>query len=94
MAYIVQELQKSAEGSIGFVPPVVREDQFEAESDYYIKCGYAAVSTVWQHTVLLYTDTGERLRAKCYKHAVTGTEEITDFDPEDTPEPEEEINGV
>lgn len=81
MTYIVQELQESADNVVAFVPPVPYEDKVAAESDFYIKAGYAAVSTVWLHTVMLYTDTGEVLRAKSYKHDANGTEEVTDNDP-------------
>ena len=81
MIYIVQELQESADNVVVFVPPETFADPVAAESDFYIKCGYAAISQVWLHTVMLHTDTGEVLRAKSYKHDANGTEEVTDNDP-------------
>ena len=84
--YIINELQTASDGTVAFVPPVTKEDIFQAESDFYIKVGYAAISNVWKHTVTLDTEDGIRIRAKSYKHDANGTEVIVDDDPA----PEEE----
>lgn len=80
--YIINEIQVSADGAVAFVPPVTKEDLYQAESDFYIKVGYAAISPVWKHTVTLDTIEGERIRAKCYRHDVNGTEIIVDNEPD------------
>ena len=89
MLYIVQEIQTASSGSAAFLPPVVKEDQIQAESDFYIKVGYAAISEVWEHTVMMFTETGKLLKAKCYKHDASGTQVIEDNDPEEDDPPAE-----
>lgn len=80
MAYIIQELQVSPEQQVAFLPPVVKEDPYAAESEFYIKIGYAAISQVWRHTVVLYTDTGSLFKFKCYQHDANGTAVLNDLD--------------
>ena len=65
--YIIQEIQTNG-GQVAFVPPVVKETRQEAESDYYIKLGYAAISSVDVHSVIMYTDEGFPIMHGCYKH--------------------------
>lgn len=82
--YIIQEVQTDVNKNVAFMPPVVKATQQEAESEYYIKLGYAAISAVAVHSVIMYTNEGFPLMHGCYKHdAPVPT-------PEPTPEPEEE----
>lgn len=66
--YIIQEIQTDAQGNISFVAPVTKATQAEAESEYYIKLGYAAISQVAVHAVIMYTDEGFPVMHGCYKH--------------------------
>ena len=76
--YIIQEIQTDVNKEVAFMPPVVKATQQEAESEYYIKLGYAAISNVSIHSVIMYTEEGFPLMHGCYKH---------DVKPEPTPEP-------
>ena len=66
--YIVQEIQTDAEGNITFVPPVVKNTGREAESEYYIKLGYAAISEVPIHSVIMYNQDGTPIMYGSYNH--------------------------
>ena len=82
--YIIQEMQTNAEGVVAFLPPVQKATRLEAESEYHIKAGYAAISSVPVHTVMCYTEEGfEVLPPVVYKHSVQPA-------PEPEPEPEVE----
>ena len=65
--YIVFELQTTGE-STTMIPPAPFTDRTAAESDYFIKVGYAAISSVPIHTVMLVSDEGVVIGCKCYKH--------------------------
>ena len=80
--YIINEMQTGADGAIAFLPPITKEKWNEAESEFYIKVGYAAISQVWKHTVTLDDESGKRYKAKCYKHVANRTEEVVDTDTE------------
>ena len=67
--YIIQEIQTDANGSVAMLPPVVKQTQNEAESEYHIKLGYAAISSVAVHAVAMFTEEGFPLLHGCYKHA-------------------------
>lgn len=82
--YVIQEVQTDANGTVSFLPPVTKATQMEAESEYYIKLGYAAISAVAVHSVIMYTTEGFPLMHGCYKHEAPAPT------PEPTPEPEEE----
>ena len=91
--FIVQELQTSAEGNVAFLPPITQEDANKAESEFYIKVGYAAISSVWRHTIMLFSEDGAMYKFKCYQHDVNGTQVLIDHDtdlPREEPEPEPE----
>lgn len=77
--YIVQEIQTDAEGTVSLLPAVVKSSRNEGESEYYIKLGYAAISNVPIHSVIMYNQDGTPILYGCYVHQPT---------PE--PEPEEE----
>ena len=72
--YIIQEIQTNG-GQVSFVPPVTKATRAEAESDYYIKLGYAAISEVEIHSVIMYTDEGFPIMHGCYKHGNAAPEQ-------------------
>ena len=79
--YIIQEMQTNAAGEVTFVNPVTRATRNEAESEYHIKAGYAAISAVPVHTVMCYTEEGfQVLPPVVYKH------EIQPVEPEESGE--------
>ena len=77
--YIIQEIQTDAEGNVALLPAVVKNSRNEGESEYYIKLGYAAISEVYIHSVIMYNQDGTPILYGCYTHI-----------PEPTPEPEPE----
>ena len=66
--YIIQEIQTDKEGKVAMLPAVVKDTQNEAESEYHIKLGYAAISEVAVHAVTMYTEEGFPVMHGCYKH--------------------------
>lgn len=87
--FIIQEIQTDANNNVAFLPQVVKATQAEAESEYYIKLGYAAISSVPVHSVIMYTHEGFPLMHGVYKHEV----QPTPVEPEEDPETEE-VNDV
>ena len=76
MTYIIIEIQKDAEGNVTYL--VNKNDTRNgAESTYHQILAAAAISSVYQHTAVLLTDTGMEIMHQCYVH-------------EPAPEPEEE----
>lgn len=67
MAFIVIELQKNADGSVGNIVNAY-DDQEKAESAYYAVLSSAAVSTIPVHSAALITEEGFPLLHHCYKH--------------------------
>lgn len=68
--YIVQEIQTDVQGNVSLLPPVVKDTRNEAESEYYIKLGYAAISEVPLHSVIMYTYSGAPIMYNGYNHYV------------------------
>lgn len=66
--YIIQEIQTDAQGNVAMLPAVIRATQNEAESEYHIKLGYAAISNVAVHAVTMYANDGFPLMHGCYRH--------------------------
>ena len=66
--YIIQEIQTDKNGKVAMLPAVVKDTQNEAESEYHIKLGYAAISEVAVHAVTMYTEEGFPVMHGCYKH--------------------------
>ena len=89
--FIIQEIQTDANNNVTFLPQVVKATQAEAESEYYIKLGYAAISSVPVHAVIMYTHEGFPLMHGVYKHEVQP--EPTPVEPEEPEEPEEDIDN-
>lgn len=66
--YIIQEIQTTG-NNVTCLPPVFKSTRMEAESEYHIKAGYAAISNVPVHTVLCFTEEGfEVMPPVVYKH--------------------------
>ena len=68
MVYIIIEIQKSNNGTVAIVPPVSYTDQRLAEQAYHTALSYAAVSQVDVHSVVMLSDTGERIKGETYYH--------------------------
>ena len=69
MNYILQELQ-TTNGVTSLVTPTVFPTREQAESAFYLACGYAVVSQVPVHTIMVYTEEGFPIAelCKCFKH--------------------------
>ena len=67
--YIIIEIQKSNEGSVAIVPPASYADLKLAEQAYHTALAYAAVSSVDVHSVVMLSDTGDRIKGETYYHA-------------------------
>ena len=66
MFYII-EIQKNAEGQYAHLV-YTAESQNQAESIYYDKLRFAAVSELPLHSVALITENGDRHMSKAYRH--------------------------
>lgn len=74
--YIINELQTTYEqdetGKItektAQLPPVFKEDYNAALSEFYFKCGYAAISTVDVHAVYIVDIRGVQIERKDFDH--------------------------
>lgn len=66
--YITQEIQTNSDVT-SLLTPVVSATPNAAESEFYIKLGYAAISQVETHALMLFNSRGEVLLNGCYKHA-------------------------
>lgn len=66
--YIIQEIQTDAEGNVSLLPPIVKNTRNEGESEYYIKLGYAAISDVAIHSVIMYNQGGTPILYGGYTH--------------------------
>lgn len=70
--YIIQEIQTNENNVTSLLPSEVRTNYNDAASLFYQKCGFAVISSVFSHTVVVYTDEGyvvPELRAT-FKHPV------------------------
>lgn len=69
--FIVQEIQTNG-GQTALVTPAQYPTREQAESAFYQACGYAVVSSVEEHTVMVYTHEGFAIPelTKCFKHPV------------------------
>jgi len=76
--YILLEMQTNGTQT-ALVPPTTYSDKNEAESAFYHKVGYAAVSTVNVHSVVLLDEHGNVALSKYYEH---------NTEPEPAPEPD------
>ena len=69
--YIIQEIQTSG-GQTALVPASTFTDRNEAESNYHMKLGAAAISAVEVHTVIMYDEHGNTIKRDFYEHLSEG----------------------
>ena len=72
--YINIEIQKSNQGSVAIVPPASFDDRNAAEAAYHTALAAAAVSSVNVHSVVMLSDTGERIMGQTYYHGQSPVE--------------------
>lgn len=66
--YIIIEIQKSNKGTVSIVPPSSYNELNKAEQAYHAALSAAAVSNVNVHSVVMLSDTGERIKGETYYH--------------------------
>lgn len=81
-AWIIYEMQTDKDGNVGLLPGIVKKTELEAQSEFYLKCGYAAVSSVYLHTVFFVTNDGKLVDKKVFMHGK---------EPEPEPQPQPEV---
>lgn len=69
--YIIQEIQ-TTKNQTALVPAVTFTDRNEAESNYHMKLGAAAISAVEVHTVLMFDEHGNTIKRDYYEHLSEG----------------------
>lgn len=69
--YIIQEMQTNG-SQTALVPAATFTDRNEAESNYHMKLGAAAISNVQVHTVLMFDEHGNTLKRDYYEHLNEG----------------------
>ena len=80
--YLIKEFQ-TTNGVTTELPVVVKQTRMEAESEYHIKAGYAAISNVPVHTVMCFTEEGFQVMPPvCYKHEAAAPVEEEEEIPE------------
>lgn len=65
--YIIQEIQTS-NNQTALVPAATFTDRSEAESNYHMKLGAAAISAVQVHTVVMFDEHGNTIKREFYEH--------------------------
>lgn len=65
--YIIQEIQ-TTNNQTALVPAVTFTDRNEAESNYHMKLGAAAISSVQVHTVVMFDEHGNTIKRDYYEH--------------------------
>lgn len=68
ISFIVFEIQTDENNNVATLPPIVREDENEALSEFFLKLAYAAKSPVYIHTVMLCTIDGRLIQARSFMH--------------------------
>lgn len=66
--YTVFEMQTDEEGKTAHLPPVDCNEENEAWSAFYSKLSFAAVSSVYIHTVMLCTIDGRLVESRSFMH--------------------------
>lgn len=64
---IIIEIQHSNDGTTAVLHEVV-EGHNEAEQTYHNKLAYAAVSSIYEHSVVMLNERGERVKGETYYH--------------------------
>lgn len=73
--FIVQEIQTAADGTVTMLPPIMRDDPQQAESEFHLKLCYAAISELPAHAVIILDETGALKKRECYFHYTPGGNE-------------------
>lgn len=68
MKYIIIEIQKANNGEVAIVPPATYAEYAQAEQTYHQALSFAAVSAVDVHSVIMLSDTGDRIKGQTYYH--------------------------
>lgn len=76
--FIIFEIQTDINNEVVNLPPVVKEDENEAWSEYYYKLSFAAKSSVYIHTVMLCTIDGRLIQGKSFMHGEANEHSNTD----------------
>lgn len=84
--YIIIEIQTNADGTIGNLV-YTAATRNEADSIYYQKLGYAAISQLPKHAVALMSNEGFPLMHQCYRHKLPVVP-VEEPEPEGETEPE------
>lgn len=66
MNYTIIELQTNAQGTTSIVTPVVYDNDITAESEFCFKAGYARLSGLPCHSVVLLNQKGEQIARVAY----------------------------
>lgn len=74
LTYVVYEIQADGAGGASHLPPIDKATENEAWSEFYLKCAYAATSTVPIHTVILAMVDGRVLQVKSFAHKEVNAE--------------------
>lgn len=67
MKYIVIELQKMDNGTVGNIVTAY-DSQIEAESKYHQILAAAAISNLPTHSAIIINQCGDLIDSKCYEH--------------------------
>lgn len=81
--WIIYEVQTTLDGVVSALPGVVKTDENEALSEFYFKCGYAAISTAYIATVYLVTNDGQWVDKKSFMHGKSPDPPEPDETPDD-----------
>ena len=68
--YIIHEYQTNLQDQVAIVTPVQKADWLEAQSEFYLKCHYAAISEIPKHTVVLTNNEGVDYMYKVFYHGI------------------------
>ena len=66
MKYLVLEIQKNADGSVGIPPIASYDNYFDALSRYHTILASAAISAIPVHSCVLMNEVGQTLRMDSY----------------------------
>lgn len=69
--YIIQEMQTNG-NQTALVPAATFTDRNEAESNFHMKLGAAAISAVEVHTVVMFDEYGNVIKRDYYEHLSEG----------------------
>lgn len=86
--YIVLEIQKNENGTVGIISTQY-ESREEALQKYYQICSYAVVSKVQKHSAMIVTDDAMVFKSECFNHEELPIPEVPEEEPEEEVEEHE-----